>query len=132
MFPDPIRPTPMKATLTLSLAPRMLPVKRDVVSAAAPAVLRKWRRSVDSCAMRPFVSGLAVMWACVKQEPLENIRPILLRALHDIAVVHLGLKTGSRQVLANLVRHHHRSVLAAGTSEGDGQVTLSLAYVMRQ
>jgi hypothetical protein len=32
-------------------------VKRDVVSAAAPAVLRNWRRSVGCCAMASVVSG---------------------------------------------------------------------------
>src|SRR5665811_1590603 len=72
MFPEPMRPTPMKATFTLSLAPRMLPVKKDEVSAAAPAVLRNWRRSVDSCAIEPVVAGLAVDWRPGAGGPLRR------------------------------------------------------------
>src|ERR1035441_4668394 len=53
MFSEPIRPTPMKAILTLSLAPVRLPEKR----AAAPAAFRKSRRPVDACAMPLVVSG---------------------------------------------------------------------------
>src|ERR1035437_7096008 len=52
MFSEPIRPTPMKAMLTLSLAPVRLPEKR----AAAPAALRKSLRPVDACAMPLVVS----------------------------------------------------------------------------
>src|ERR1035441_263353 len=53
MSSEPIRPTPMKAMLTLSLAPVRLPEKR----AAAPAALRKPLRPVDACAMPLVVSG---------------------------------------------------------------------------
>src|SRR3954452_22939533 len=42
-FPEPIAPSPMNPTATRSLAPFTLPVKRNVVKAAA-AVVSTWRR----------------------------------------------------------------------------------------
>src|ERR1035438_3200428 len=53
-----MRPTPMKAMLTLSLAPFRFPVNSDEVRAAPPASLRNARRSADSVAMPSVVAGL--------------------------------------------------------------------------
>src|ERR1035438_1009477 len=50
----------------------------------------------------------------------------------DIPMVDLRLKPGVRQGAADLLGNHHRPMLAAGTAEGDRQVTLSFANVMRQ
>ena len=36
------------------------------------------------------------------------------------------------QVLADLVRNHDRAMVAAGAPEGDGQITLTFADVVRQ
>src|SRR5437660_9277693 len=53
--------------------------------------------------------------------------PVDLHRLRRIAVRHLGPVAGVRQVLADLVRDHHRPMVPAGAAEGDGQVALALA-----
>src|ERR1022692_3069063 len=50
----------------------------------------------------------------------------------DIPMIDLRLKPGVRQGPADLLGNHHRPMMAAGTAEGDRQVTLSFANVMRQ
>ncbi len=50
----------------------------------------------------------------------------------DVAVIDLGLETGLFQALADFGGDHDRAVLAAGAAEGDGEITLALADVMRQ
>src|ERR1019366_8825676 len=47
-------------------------------------------------------------------------------------MIDLRLKPGVRQGSADLFGHHHRPMLAAGTAEGDRQVTFSFANVVRQ
>src|SRR5580704_14060154 len=49
---------------------------------------------------------------------------IAMRGLHAIALF--------LESLADFLRNHHRSVLAAGTAEGDRQVALALVDVVRQ
>ena len=52
--------------------------------------------------------------------------------MHYIAMVDLGLKSRLRKRSADFIRNHYRAVLTTGTAEGDCQVTLSLANIMRQ
>ena len=55
-----------------------------------------------------------------------------LHSLGNIPVVHLGVVAGRRQILADLVGYHHRTVVPARTAECDGEITLAFADVMRQ
>src|ERR1035438_6379374 len=55
-----------------------------------------------------------------------------LLPLSDIPVRHLGVVPGLGQIARDLVRHHHRAVVAAGAAKGDGQVTLAFADIVRQ
>src|ERR1035441_8263972 len=48
-----------------------------------------------------------------------------LRRADDIPMVHLRLKPGVRQGPPDLLGNHHRPMLAAGTTEGDRQVTIA-------
>ncbi len=49
-----------------------------------------------------------------------------------VAVDHLHPVSRLGQPFAHFFRNHHRAVLAAGAAEGDGQITLAFADVVRQ
>src|SRR5580693_7165689 len=51
---------------------------------------------------------------------------------HHVAMQRLHLVAGFLQPLGHLLSHHHAAMLAAGTTEGHGQVAFSLVHVMRQ
>src|ERR1035438_135878 len=47
-------------------------------------------------------------------------------------MVNFSLKASARQGPADFIGNHYRAMLSPGTAEGDGEVALSLANVMRQ
>src|ERR1035441_2873160 len=57
--------------------------------------------------------------------------PTILHSLRDIPMRRLHAKSRLRQALANLIRDHHRTMMAAGAAERDSQIALAFADVMR-
>ncbi len=55
-----------------------------------------------------------------------------LRLTRTVAVHDFDAISGFTQMLAYFLGHHDGAMLSAGTSEGDGQVALSLVNVMRK
>jgi len=56
----------------------------------------------------------------------------LASGVNDIAMSDLGFEARLLQILAYGIGHHDGTMLAAGTAEGDGEITLPFANVMWQ
>src|SRR6185437_670229 len=90
MLAEPMRPVPMNATRMRSFAPFTLPVKSDVVSAAAPAC-RNSRRLL-SCAISPVLSGFPVATGICRTSPPDLDQ---LGFAHSAAVVRQFQRHGA-------------------------------------
>src|SRR5215471_11929999 len=66
---------------------------------------------------------------CQVSEPRECA--FLERLLVNVAVNDLGGKATFLKILGHGSREHHGAMLAAGTAESDGQITLALLNVVR-
>src|SRR5439155_15890947 len=55
-----------------------------------------------------------------------------LNGLHQIPVRDFSLIPRLREILADLIRYHHRPVMPTGAAEADREITLALPDVMRQ